>query len=78
MLEYWYQAAGEKYGIVLVTDNVQLTLQRLYAARKEANDPELFKLHIKRSPVDEDALWIVKNEFNDGEEGIGATGVEAP
>jgi hypothetical protein len=78
VLELWYQAAGEQYGIVVITDNVPLTLQRLYAARREANDPELFKLHLKRSPIDESAIWIVKNEFENGEEGSGTVGVEAP
>ena len=71
MLEYWYQALGERYGIVLKTDNPKQTIQRLYRTRKEANDPELYKLHIKNSPVDPEAIWIVKNEH--GEESSGAT-----
>lgn len=65
MLEYWYQALESKFGIVVKTDNVSGTLQRLYKARKEANDPALSELHLRRSPVDPEAIWIVKNKHDE-------------
>lgn len=62
MLEFWYQALRSKFGIVIKTDNVPRTLQRLYQERKKANDPALSQLHLRRSPVDPEAIWIVKND----------------
>lgn len=69
MLEFWYQALESQYGIVIKVDNVGLAIQRLYQARKEANDPALDNVHLRRSPVDPEAIWIVKNTH--GEEGDG-------
>jgi hypothetical protein len=67
VIEYWYQALGSKYGIVIKTDNVGNTLQRLYQARQKSNDPELNKLHLRRSPIDPEAIWIVRNDAQESD-----------
>jgi len=67
VLEYWYQALESKFGIVIKTDSVSATLQRLYQARQASNDPELNKLHLRRSPVDPEAIWIVRNNAQESD-----------
>lgn len=63
-LELLYQALHSPIGIVVVTDNYNLALGRLYKARREAADPELDKLQFRRSPTaPETQIWITKTEI---------------
>lgn len=42
--------------------DVTIYIARLYAARKDAMDPQLKTLSITRSPTDEREVWIVHRE----------------
>jgi hypothetical protein len=60
-LEVLYQALATPYGVVVECNNFNLAQQRLYKARREAGDPELARLQIRRSPYRPDAeLWLVR------------------
>lgn len=61
-LEYWFQARKEQVGIILLTDNRELLMNRLYAARAEYHKTypnELDGLSICLSPTSDQELWIV-------------------
>lgn len=59
-LEILYQAAASPCGVVVLTDNVQLALQRFYKARKAANDEALSCLQLRRNPQKpEEEIWII-------------------
>lgn len=60
-LHYWYAALAEEHGIVLATTDRDAMRQKLYAARREANDPELDCLSIRLSPTDDSHVWIIRN-----------------
>ncbi len=67
MIEFLYQAKASSFGIVVKTTNVEGLRQKLYAARREANDEDLKSLSLVPSPTMEGELWIVKNkEASDG------------
>lgn len=67
-LEPWYQALDAEFGIVLETNMRDVAKGKLYAARKEADDPELAGLSIVVSPTSpESQLWIVKRKVDDNE-----------
>ena len=58
-LELLYQALGARYGIVVKVSDFHLASQRLYAARRKADDPELNQLQFRRGIADpEGELWI--------------------
>lgn len=58
-LELLYQALEARYGIVVKVSDFQLASQRLYAARRKADDTELNQLQFRRSIGDpEGELWI--------------------
>jgi len=61
-LEFLYTALGEPYGIVIETDNFDKARQRLYAARREAQDETLSGLSILQSPTNPAHIWIVHKE----------------
>lgn len=60
-LELLYEAFHSEYGVeVELLGNYQISLQRLYAARRK--DPELDILQISRSPTSPTHIWIVKTD----------------
>lgn len=64
-----YQALSAEIGIVLDTDDVQLLIQKLHAAKRNANDPSLDCLVIMKSrEKPESQVWIAKKEQKSGEE----------
>ncbi len=66
LLEHLYDALHADIGIVIRTDNIELTRQKLYAIRK-AFTPEFDGLSFLVSPDDlKTELWIIKNAPNSG------------
>lgn len=60
-LELLYEAYHSEYGIeVELLGNFQISLQRLYAARR--TDMDLDILQISRSPTSPTHIWIVKTD----------------
>lgn len=59
MIEYWYRALEEEFGVVLTTDNPELLKAKLYAARAEEGDPALAGVSIL---LIEGELWLIKQE----------------
>ena len=60
-LELMYEAFHTEYGIeVELLGNYQVSLQRLYAAKRK--DPDLDILQISRSPTSPTHIWIVKTD----------------
>lgn len=58
-LEWWYIAKDQPLGIWIRTTNYHQLMTKLYLARKEAQDPSLSNLQLKRSPRDpENELWL--------------------
>lgn len=61
----WYEALASEVGIIIQTDNPDLTRQRLYAMRKSLNDPDLESISIQTSPTNPGQdLWLVKRKNN--------------
>lgn len=65
----WYAALGSEKGVVITTNNTALCIQRLYAARKKANDPDLDGISIVQSPTVPGELWLVKRKSNEPPQG---------
>lgn len=61
IMELWYAALHEEFGIVVKSSNTQLLVQKLYAARRKAEDQRLDGLSIRQSPFNAAELWILKN-----------------
>src|ERR1043166_5331944 len=61
MLEYWYDALRSKHGISVNVTNQELAKAKLYAARKQAQDPKLDSITIRVPPNDPTKLWLVHN-----------------
>lgn len=62
MLELWYAALVEDFGVVVETSDPKLAAQQLYRARREASDPALEGLSLRTSPLlPDEEIWIVKN-----------------
>jgi len=60
-LEYWYAALRAEIGVRITTDNVLTLKQALYAARREADDPDLQALSLTACPTNPTGeLWIIK------------------
>lgn len=60
-MELLYEAYHSDYGIeVELLGNYQMSLQRLYAAKRK--DPDLDVLQISRSPTSPTHIWIVKTD----------------
>lgn len=60
-LEFWYDAMGSQFGIVLVVDDPKRAIQALYRARANSQDDSLAALSIRMSPTEPDSqIWIVK------------------
>ena len=64
MLEYWYMALNSPLGVCLRTSDPERLRQRLYAARREAADPQLDSISVAISPTAEDEVWLVKRKPN--------------
>lgn len=59
--ELLYEAFHSEYGIeVEILGNYQVSLQRLYTAKRK--DPDLDILQISRSPTSPTHIWIVKTD----------------
>lgn len=59
ILELWYQALPEPFGIVVPTNSPERLKAKLYSVRKNANDPQLAELMILTSPGNPDGeIWI--------------------
>lgn len=65
ILEHWYRALHAEIGICLLTDDLERLRQKLYVARRDANDPSLDALSIVTSPISPNQLWIVKRNATD-------------
>ena len=66
-VEFLYRALDSKLGIVVKTSNPEQTRQRLYAARRAAQNPDFAKLSIcpsRANPSSE--LWIVRKSSAEG------------
>lgn len=63
-LDLWYKALAAQVGVIIKTDNPDLTKAKLYALRKAANDPDLDQISIRVSPESPDELWLVKGSRN--------------
>ena len=62
--EFWYEALASEVGIVLRTDDPHLCKQKLYAMRKQLQDPDLDLISILTSPEAPDTdLWLVKRRL---------------
>lgn len=62
--EILYQALGSQIGLVLTTSDPERARQALYAARREAADPDLGILQIRLVGVpDGGDLIIIKQKF---------------
>lgn len=67
-LEVLYEAFHSEYGVeVELLGNFQISLQRLYAARR--TDPDLDILQISKSPHSQTHVWIVKTDRPSPEQG---------
>jgi hypothetical protein len=63
LLHFWYSALASDRGVILRTNDPERAKQRLYAARREAKDPDLDGIAICTSPTaPESELWLVKKK----------------
>lgn len=59
LLEYWYSALRERFGVKFQTSDPNRLRAKLYLARKTDPNPELQRLSIITSPANPDGeLWI--------------------
>jgi hypothetical protein len=59
--ELLYQALTAPIGIAVVTNDPERAVQRLYAARTAAGDPQLARLSLRRNPLRPEAeVFIIK------------------
>lgn len=61
-VEFWYEALRAEFGVVIETNNRDLFRQRLYAARRAAQDDDLEGISILWSPLNRVHLWLAKTE----------------
>ena len=62
ILNHWYRALHSPLGIELVVSDSASVRERLYRARRDAQDTDLEKISICLSPFDPMKLWLVKRE----------------
>jgi hypothetical protein len=60
ILNHWYRALHSPLGIELVCSDAEGVRNRLYIARREAQDNDLAMISICQSPFDPMRLWLVK------------------
>ena len=58
--EIWYEALASQCGVWVKTDDPTYTKQKLYAIRKNLQDPDLGGLTIYTSPRGPNEIWLVK------------------
>jgi hypothetical protein len=67
----WYEALASELGVVIKTGDPQGTKMKLYAIRKELNDPDLDQISVMQSPDDPGGeLWLVKRNGHATQRGI--------
>lgn len=59
LLELWYAALRAEVGISIQTSDPKRLRERLYAARRAAEDEDLDTLFITLSPTSENSIWIM-------------------
>ena len=64
---FLYQALASPIGIVVWTSDFKLGREKLYAARRQAQDPSLACLQFRASPTSPNEIWIVKGKPNGGD-----------
>lgn len=62
-LEFWYAALREEYGLRLLVSKIEAVRPKLYAARKDANDPALSVLALVVPDQFGNEIWIVRKEI---------------
>lgn len=68
LLELWYRALREPIGIKVTVTDTDRAKAKLYAARKDADDPALAALMIQTSPLNpKGEVWITHREIADDE-----------
>ncbi len=68
-LEILYQALGSPIGIEVTAPDVAFAIQKLYAAKRQAGDPDLDCLQFRRCPqAPNERIWIVKGGVVPAEE----------
>ena len=60
--ETLYDALRSPCGIILAVSDLERARQRLYAIKRELNDPDLESLAFVQSPTSPTELWIVKKD----------------
>lgn len=64
-IEILYQALAAKIGVVVNTNDATRAKQKLYAARRKAEDPSLDELEIRVSPFKpETQLFVLRKDRN--------------
>lgn len=68
----WYAALASECGIIISSGDPAFTRQKLYALRKELNDPDLEAISIMQSPTNpQQDLWLVKKvRTNEAQTGL--------
>jgi hypothetical protein len=65
LLEYWYAALSSPHGVELICNDADGLKARLYAARKDARDPDLMAIKIGVSPFDPLKVWLMPKGRDD-------------
>lgn len=60
ILNHWYRALHSPLGVELVVSDADSVRNRLYRARRDAQDSDLDQIAICSSPFDPMKLWLVK------------------
>jgi hypothetical protein len=65
LMEYWYAALSSPYGVEIATNDAEGLKSRLYAARKDARDPDLDVIKLGASPFDPHKVWLIRKARDD-------------
>jgi len=65
LINFWYRALHSERGIELVCASAESTRAKLYAARREAKDPDLDLISLTISPFDPHKLWLIRKDPTD-------------
>lgn len=69
-LPYLAMAMASPYGVIIRTSNIKLSQAHLYAARRNAGDPDMERLQMRPDPLgDPQLLWIIKGEEKEKKNG---------
>ena len=62
-LSILYEALNEPIGLCVAVSDFTRAQARLYAARRNSNDPSLGVLQVRRSPINPDfEIWITRSD----------------